>query len=218
METETTERRMSLLDRCIAEFDHALRVIASQPAAATPAPASREHAADDLEADEQIRSARLMRVNHSGEIAAQALYRGQAFVASDPEQRERLLQAAAEEHDHLAWCQERAEQLGAGPSLLSPGWYLGSLAIGMLAGLAGDRNSLGFLAETERQVAEHLERHLELLPENDTRSRAILEQMRADEVRHGNTAVKHGASELPPAVKQLMRAASRVMTTVAYRI
>ena len=159
-----------------------------------------------------------MRVNHSGEIAAQALYRGQALVSRDPALRAELLQAAEEEHDHLAWCQQRVEELGGRISLLAPVWYAGSFAIGIAAGLAGDKTSLGFLAETERQVAEHLDGHLQQLAENDKTSRAILEQMRDDEIRHGDSAVERGGAELPPLMKRAMQTVSRVMTSVSFRL
>jgi len=212
-----SSRHLNLVDRCIAEIDHAVRVVSGEPAASDAAPAA-ESPPGEMDSPSKALSARLMRVNHSGEVAAQALYRGQALVARDEQQRERLLQAAEEENDHLAWCQQRTKQLGGRVSLMSPGWYLGSFAIGVAAGLAGDRTSLGFLAETERQVAEHLDNHLDLLPEDDSASRAILARMRADEVRHGNAAVEQGAAELPDAVKGLMRAASRVMTSIAYRL
>lgn len=160
----------------------------------------------------------LMRVNHAGEVAAQALYHGQALVARDAKTRRHLLEVAAEEQDHLHWCEQRLHELGAGPSRLQPLWHAGSLAIGALAGLAGDRTSLGFIDETERQVAEHLGDHLRRLPENDLRSRAILEQMRRDEQRHGADAQAAGAQPLPPPVKGLMRQVARIMKFGAYRV
>lgn len=159
----------------------------------------------------------LMRVNHAGEVAAQALYHGQALVARNPATRRHLLEAAAEEHDHLQWCEQRLHELGAEPSRLQPLWHAGSLAIGALAGLAGDRVSLGFIDETERQVAEHLGDHLQRLPDNDLRSRAILEQMRRDEQRHGADAQAAGARALPPPVRGLMRQVARIMKFSAYR-
>jgi ubiquinone biosynthesis monooxygenase Coq7 len=210
----------SFLDAFIAELDTALRVAAapaSAPARELTLPAD-ECAATEPDREAAIESARLMRVNHTGEIAAQALYRGQAFVARDAELRARLLQAAEEEHDHLAWCEMRVTELGDRTSLLSPLWYAGSFAIGALAGLAGDGISLGFLAETEKQVVEHLDGHLDRLPPGDTRSREIVEQMKRDEDAHRDSAMQHGGSELPGPVRAAMRATARVMTTVAYRV
>jgi ubiquinone biosynthesis monooxygenase Coq7 len=160
----------------------------------------------------------LLRVDHAGEVCAQALYQGQALTARRADVRSRLEQAAREENDHLAWCGRRLEELGSHRSLLNPLWYAGSFAIGALAGLAGDRWSLGFLAETERQVVRHLDGHLADLPPDDMKSRAILEQMREDEGRHATTAVDAGAAELPGAVKGLMAGVSRVLTAVAYRL
>jgi len=163
-------------------------------------------------------SAALMRVNHAGEIAAQALYHGQALVSRSDATRDILLQAAREETDHLAWCETRLKELGSRPSLLNPLWYCGSFAIGVLAAAAGDRTSLGFVVETERQVEGHLDEHLTRLPSVDMRSRAILKQMRADEIEHGATAKAAGGSELPAPISALMRHAARVMTTAAYWI
>jgi ubiquinone biosynthesis monooxygenase Coq7 len=157
-------------------------------------------------------------VNHAGEIAAQALYQGQALVARNPRVRDALLSAGREETDHLAWTQQRLTELHSRPSLLDPLWYAGSFAIGVAAGLAGDRASLGFIEETERQVEGHLDGHLEQLPPNDTRSRAIVEQMRTDEIAHGRKAHELGASELPLPVRKLMHLTSRVMTRSAYWI
>jgi ubiquinone biosynthesis monooxygenase Coq7 len=161
-------------------------------------------------------SAALMRVNHSGEIAAQALYHGQALVARSEATRELLLKSAREETDHLAWCETRLKELESRPSLLNPLWYAGSFAIGALTGLLGDRASLGFVVETERQVEGHLDEHLARLPPDDTRSRAILEAMRSDEIIHGATAKSAGGAELPSPVRSLMRSTARVMTGTAY--
>jgi ubiquinone biosynthesis monooxygenase Coq7 len=163
-------------------------------------------------------SAALMRVNHSGEVAAQALYHGQALVSRSPATRDMLLKAAREEADHLSWCETRLKELDSRPSLLNPLWYCGSFAIGALAAAAGDRTSLGFVVETERQVEGHLDEHLTRLPSGDTRSRAILNVMRTDEIGHGATAKAAGASQLPAPVRVLMRHAARVMTTAAYWI
>lgn len=214
-----SERPPGLIDRCIAEFDAALRTVTAQegarPARPTPGPATPEDA-QLLSATERNRAARLMRVNHAGEIAAQALYRGQALVARDPALRRELLRAADEEHDHLVWCRERTAALGAGVSRLTPLWYAGALAIGAAAGLAGDRASLGFLAETERQVTEHLDGHRQRLPGQDAASRGIVERMRADELAHRHDALARGGVEPPAPVRAAMRLASRVMTTVAH--
>ena len=210
-------RHLSFSDRCLAELDGALRTVMARPQPAREAPADGS-GPDNLNDMQRDLARRLMRVNHAGEIAAQALYRGQALVARDPNLRASLLQAADEEHDHLAWCRQRAETLGGGISKLTPFWYAGSFLIGMTAGLAGDRTSLGFLAETEKQVAEHLDGHLRRLPAEDRQSRAILQQMRIDEVRHGESAVDHGASALSQPVRKLMQLASSVMTGISYRV
>ena len=171
-----------------------------------------------LDERERRHSAGLMRVNHAGEVAAQALYRGQSLTAREPEVRAAMGEAAREEGDHLVWCRARLEELGAAPSRLDPLWYAGSLAIGAAAGLAGDRWSLGFVVETERQVAEHLGDHIARLPAGDHRSRALLRQMRADEQRHAVRARAAGGVPLPPIVRRAMRAASKVMTRSAYWI
>ena len=159
-----------------------------------------------------------MRVNHTGEVCAQALYQGQALTARDAPARAALEQAAREEQDHLAWSAERIRELGGRPSLLNPLWYAGSLAIGALAGALGDRWNLAFLAETEHQVEEHLSGHLDALPAADERTRAVVAAMRSDEAKHRASALRLGAAELPSAAKAAMRLASKVMTTVAYRI
>jgi ubiquinone biosynthesis monooxygenase Coq7 len=171
-----------------------------------------------LSAAERRESAALMRVNHSGEVAAQALYHGQALISRSSATRDMLLKAAREEADHLAWCESRLKELGSRPSLLNPLWYCGSFVIGALAAATGDRTSLGFVVETERQVEGHLEEHLARLPSGDTRSRAILNVMRTDEIGHGAAAKTAGAAELPAPVRVLMRHAARVMTTAAYWI
>jgi len=212
----------AFLDACIAELDAALRVaVAGAGAAARPVPEPSCSADNtetrNLSAEAARDSARLMRVNHTGEIAAQALYRGQAFVARDNKLQARLLTAANEERDHLAWCATRVAELGHNTSVLDPLWYGGSFAIGALAGLAGDRVSLGFLAETEKQVVEHLEGHLERLPATDHRSRAIVQQMQHDEAKHQDSALQHGGIRLPGPISAAMRATARVMTTLSYR-
>ncbi len=169
-----------------------------------------------LKESERLESIRLMRVNHAGEVAAQALYRGQALAARDSAVSDAMRQAAAEEMDHLAWCERRLSELHGRTSLLNPLWYAGSFAIGAVAGAFGDRASLGFITETERQVESHLNDHMERLPEADRRSRLILEQMAEDEVRHGATARALGGKELPIALRRAMRLASRVMTRGSY--
>jgi len=209
--------RLSLLDRLIEEFDRGLRTVAAANVAARPNPAG---ASPESVTDPAARrhAAGLMRVNHAGEIAAQALYHGQALTARNPAVRRSLLEAARDETDHLAWCEQRVRELGDRTSLLAPVWYTGSFAIGALAGLAGDRTSLGFVAETERQVIEHLESHLHELPPGDERSRRVVEQMQADEERHGSEARASGGRELPRPVRELMRRAARIMTGTAYRL
>jgi ubiquinone biosynthesis monooxygenase Coq7 len=199
------------LDELIVAFDRGLRTVFA------PAQSLRQTPGDDLPeaemTEEQRRlSASLMRVNHAGEICAQALYQGQALTARDPSSRAALEQAAREETEHLAWTERRIEELGGRKSLLNPAWYAGSFAIGALAGLAGDRWNLGFLAETERQVVAHLDGHLKRLPEEDRKSRAVLESMRTDEARHATSAIGHGAAELPAPAKAFMRLTSKVMT------
>lgn len=204
------------MDRLIVEFDRALRAVAGVVHAARPSPAE-QIPQDSIAEKEKAHAAALMRVNHVGEVCAQALYQGQALTARDPAAREALAKAAREEEDHLAWSAERVRELGGRLSLLNPLWYAGSFALGALAGALGDRWNLAFLAETERQVEEHLSGHLEALPAQDERTRAVVEAMRADEARHRETALGLGAAELPEPVKLAMRFASRVMTTTAYR-
>ena len=185
--------------------------------AARPSPAEGVAEAE-LDAQDRGHAAALMRVNHVGEVCAQALYQGQALTARDAGARQALENAAREELDHLAWSAERIRELGGRPSLLNPLWYAGSFAIGAVAGALGDRWNLAFLAETERQVEEHLAGHLEALPEADRRTRAVVEAMRADEARHRAAAIELGAAELPDPTRRAMRLASKVMTTVAYRV
>jgi ubiquinone biosynthesis monooxygenase Coq7 len=205
------------MDRLIAEFDRALRAVAGVAQASRKSPA--EEVADHRGTEaERSHAAALMRVNHVGEVCAQALYQGQALTARDPAARQALEQAAREEQDHLAWSAGRIRELGGRPSLLNPLWYAGSFAIGAAAGALGDRWNLAFLAETERQVEEHLAGHLKALPRDDHRTRAVVEAMRADEARHRESALRLGAAELPAPVKRAMRLASKVMTTVAYRV
>ena len=165
---------------------------------------------------EKAQSARLMRVNHSGEVCAQALYRSQALTARSDDLKKRMVQAAREENDHLRWCEDRIETLGGKKSLLNPIWYAGSFALGAVAGLIGDRWNLGFLAETERQVEKHLEGHLDRLPASDARSRAVVRQMKEDELSHATSALQAGAAELPDPIKSWMRLTSRVMTKTSH--
>jgi ubiquinone biosynthesis monooxygenase Coq7 len=184
-------RNFGLADRILGEIDKAIKVLASKPTASRRLP-TRPGGELVLEESERRESCRLMRVNHAGEVAAQALYRGQALTARNPSSRELMERAAREELDHLAWCAERIDALGGRVSALNPLWYGGSFIIGALAGLRGDAFSLGFISETERQVEQHLENHLERLPGADQRSREVLEQMRHDEIRHGQSAVAGG--------------------------
>lgn len=206
-----------VLDRAIVEFDRALRAVAGVHEARRPSPA--EGALEsELDAAARAHSAALMRVNHVGEVCAQALYQGQAMSARDEHTRASLDRAAREEGDHLAWSMDRIRALGGRPSLLNPLWYAGSLALGIGAGLLGERWNLAFLAETERQVEEHLGGHLDRLSPQDAATRAVVAAMRDDEARHRDTAIALGAAELPEPVKRAMRAMAKVMTTVAYRI
>lgn len=208
----------SRLDRLLIEAEHALATMfTASPTVREPSPAS---GLDDALAGEAARrhAAGLMRVNHVGEVCAQALYFGQAAVAREPALRARLLAAAAEENDHLGWCGQRLAELGSRPSLFNPLWYAGAWALGAVAGLAGDRLSLGFVVETERQVEAHLGEHLHSLPEEDERSRAIVRRMQVDEARHARTARAAGALELPPPIPALMQLAANFMKAVAYRL
>jgi 3-demethoxyubiquinol 3-hydroxylase len=207
------------LDPWIGAADRALRALLAPAHASRPVPGPPAAAAagvPELSPDERRRAAALMRVNHAGEIAAQALYHGQAMAARSDTTRRMLLDAAREETDHLAWCESRLEELQSRPSLLNPLWYAGSFFIGALAALAGDRTSLGFVVETERQVEGHLDDHLGRLPATDLRSRAIVQQMRTDEATHGANARAAGGAELPGPVRALMRHTARIMTGTAY--
>jgi ubiquinone biosynthesis monooxygenase Coq7 len=206
-----------MIDSLILGFDRTLRTLAGVASSARPLPGADLPDAD-LSPPERRHAAGLMRVNHTGEICAQALYAAQALVARDPSIRDRFAQAAREEEEHLAWTRSRLAELDSRPSLLNPLWYAGSFAIGVAAGAAGDEVNLGFVVETERQVEEHLSGHMERLPDGDARSRAIVAQMRDDEARHGAMAQAAGASPLPFPVRGLMRVAADVMRTVAYRV
>lgn len=210
-------RRTSAFDRLIVGFDSALRAVAGVHRAERNSPA-RELDEHELTEVERAHAAALMRVNHVGEVCAQALYQGQALTARDPLTRASLERAAHEEEDHLAWSADRVRELGGRLSLLNPAWYAGSLALGIGAGLLGDRWSLAFLAETERQVEEHLSRHLAQLSPHDVRTRAVVERMREEEAKHRAAAIALGAAEMPAPARRVMRAMARLMTTVAYRL
>jgi ubiquinone biosynthesis monooxygenase Coq7 len=213
-----TTRTFSPLDRLLIEAERALdTVFVAAPAVREPSPAG-DIADPALDESERRHAAGLMRINHVGEVCAQALYFGQAAVARDATLRTHLLEAAAEETDHLGWCGQRLDELGSRPSLLNPLWYAGAWAIGAGAGLIGDRLSLGFVVETERQVEAHLGEHLETLPAGDERSRAVVRRMQADEARHADNALAAGAAQLPKPLPSLMRFASKVMKTIAYRV
>jgi len=206
-----------VIDDLILGFDRALRTLSgvaasgrTNPAAGIPEP--------ELTADERRHAAGLMRVNHTGEVCAQALYQAQALTARDGAIRQRFAQAAREEEEHLAWTQQRLAELNDRPSLVNPLWYAGSFAIGLAAGMTGDRTNLGFVVETERQVEEHLSGHMDRLPPGDVKSRAIVAAMRDDEMRHGAAARDSGAGDLPWLARALMRGTARLMTLTAYRV
>ncbi|CAG0949438.1 ubiquinone biosynthesis monooxygenase Coq7 [Methylophilaceae bacterium] len=204
-----------MLDRLIIEFDKSLRTMMAEAHSVRPHPDGTLQEARMTDAEKK-HAAALMRINHSGEVCAQALYNGQSLTARNKETVAALQQAAQEETEHLAWCEKRIKELGSRTSVLNPVFYGGSLVLGAIAGALGDRWNLGFLAETERQVGQHLESHLEKLPQHDAKSRAIIEQMRVDEAHHAETAIQQGAAELPRPVKAAMQAASRTMTSTAY--
>jgi len=209
---------MFLSDRLIIEFDTALKSISGGAHSRRSTPKNEVQGKTPLSETERAHAAGLMRVNHVGEVCAQALYQSQKLLARDPQIQEMLKHSAEEEMDHLAWCETRLKELGSHTSYLNPFWYAGSFAIGLLAGLAGDQWSLGFVAETEKQVENHLQSHLATLPENDQQSRAIVEQMRLDEIEHGKEAMEAGGAVLPPTVQKLMLASSKLMTSSAYKI
>ena len=213
-----TTRRLSAVDRLLAGANNALRTVAAPAGDATRAyPGEAVPEADLTDADRR-HAAGLMRVNHAGEVAAQALYQGHATVARREDIEAQIKNAAVEEFDHLAWCERRLRELGEMPSRLSPLWYAGAFAIGAASGALGDRWSLGFIAETEKQVCEHLDSHLDGLPAADQRSRSVVRRMRDEEAEHGDHARAAGAAELPPPVQRLMRMTARVMTRSAYWI
>lgn len=211
-----SERNYTLLDKICIGFDQALRALTNNVSAmASTYPAARveEQMLDD---SQRKHSAALMRINHAGEICAQALYQGQAVVSHSPQIQEKMQQAALEEGQHLEWCKQRLDELGSHTSYLNPLWYTGSFCIGMMAGMIGDKWSLGFVVETERQVIKHLESHLQLLPMQDQRSYKILKQMEQDEAKHRDEAIAAGAAELPDIIKQAMGFTSKIMVKTAY--
>lgn len=210
-------KRVTTTDQFLIALDKALRTLFAPAVSSRPIPGSSVPEAS-LSAAERAHAGALMRVNHVGEVCAQALYQGQAMTCRDPCIRRTLAQAACEESEHLAWTESRLAELGSRRSVLNPLWYFGALTIGVIAGRAGDDWSLGFLAETERQVEAHLDSHLLELPASDLRSRAIVEQMRSDEIAHAATAVGLGARDLPPQAKVAMRIAARMMTRTAYHL
>lgn len=203
------------LDALIIALDNGLRTVFTPAQSARPLP-GKDLMDADLSAADQKHAASLMRVNHVGEVCAQALYQGQALTAHNPTAKAALAEAAQEEIEHLAWCEARITALGGRKSLLNPVWYASSLAIGMVAGALGDKWNLGFLAETERQVEAHLMTHMHELPDADAKSRAVVEQMQIDEARHAETAIAHGGAALPIPVQTAMRLMSKVMTKTAY--
>lgn len=207
--------KLNLIDKTIIHFDSLLK---SKTSINNPHPGADIVENTCLNSDEKLESIRMMRINHSGEICAQALYHGQALFARNPKTYYKLMHAADEEKTHLSWCKQRLTELNARVSLLNPFWYCGSFAIGTIAGLSGDKLSMGFIAETEYQVSSHLSKHLAKISPNDLKSRAILEQMREDEMRHATTAKADGAQELPPPVKTVMRFTAKILTSLAARI
>src|SRR5687768_12182350 len=210
-------RDLTPIDRFLADTQRALDTVFGAPGAIRANPAG-DIAQIELDETERQHAAGLMRINHVGEVCAQALYVGQAAVARDEATRRHLLEAAQEETDHLAWCAQRLDELDSRPSLLNPLWYTGSYAIGVLAGLRGDGWNLGFVVETERQVEAHLDEHLQTLPPADARSRAILQVMKTDEARHAAHAEAQGARALPQPIPAVMAAASNLMKAIAYRV
>jgi ubiquinone biosynthesis monooxygenase Coq7 len=212
------ERHYTAIDRIIAAIDEALRLSTGEAPVARRQNPAGDIATAELDAEERRHAAGLMRINHTGEICAQALYAGQAATARNDATREAMQSAADEEIDHLSWCEDRLRELGSRPSLLNPLWYAGSFTIGAAAGIAGDDWSLGFVKETENQVEAHLQDHLERLPPGDARSQAILDQMKADEAKHAAMAEAAGARELPPPIRRAMAFTAGIMKALAYRL
>ena len=213
----TQQRHFSGLDQALIQLDSFMRRLAHEPKAVRANPAKSTPEAE-LSHAETKHAAGLMRVNHVGEVCAQALYLGQAAVAKEPHLQQHLMQAAKEEADHLAWCKDRLNELNDRPSLLNPLWFAGAYSIGVAAGLAGDGWNLGFVVETERQVEAHLDSHLVELPAQDQKSRKIVEQMKTDEMAHADAAMAMGAKELPVPVKQMMKLSAKLMTKLAYKV
>lgn len=210
------QRQYSPFDKLIQQFDAGLRtVFGNPPLTERPNPANNA-AETDLSKTDRDLAGRLMRINHAGEVSAQGLYQGQALTARLPEVRQKMERAALEENDHLAWCEQRCKELGMHTSLLSPFWYVGSLTMGAVAGIAGDKWSLGFVAETEHQVVRHLDSHMAQINQQDKKSQAILAQMKEDEAHHATVALHAGGAELPKPVKALMGLTSKIMTKSAY--
>ncbi len=212
------KRHLTPLDNLVVNVDQALRTVFGKPQVTERPHPDADLKQSELSKEEARHVAGLMRINHAGEVCAQALYQGQALTAKLPNVREKMERAAQEENDHLAWCESRLKELGDNTSHLNPFWYAGSFAIGALAGLAGDKWSLGFVVETERQVVKHLDDHLQQLPPQDEKSRAVLEQMKEDEGRHATLALQAGGAELPTPVKKLMQTMSKIMTRTTYHI
>jgi len=211
-------RHLNPIDQFIVQTDHALRTIFGTPVTTERDNPSNDIAESTLSDVERKLSSSLMRVNHSGEVSAQALYQGQALTARLDKVRDSMRRAALEENDHLAWTEQRLQELSSQKSILNPIWYCGSFAIGAVAGLMGDKWSLGFVAETEHQVIRHLDEHLKKLPKNDLRSEAVLQLMKIDEAHHATVALEGGGAELPWPVQKLMTAMSKVMTTSAFYV
>ena len=212
------QRHHTPADQLVLNLDQALRTLFGRPHVTERANPSANLEETELSDKDRDHTARLMRINHTGEVCAQALYQGQALTARDPATRQSMERSAAEENDHLDWCEQRVEELGGRLSLLNPLWYAGSFAIGATAGAIGDKWSLGFVAETEKQVENHLQEHLDQVSAEDQRTRVILEQMQADEIEHGQKALEHGGAELPSPIKAVMKLTSKLMTRSVYHL
>ena len=218
MTNKNISRNFSPADHLMMQFDTGLRTLFGQPSITERLNPEDVVEEGELSTSEKELAGRLMRINHSGEVAAQGLYQGQALTAKLPEVKEKMERAAQEENDHLDWCEQRIKELGTHTSYLNPLWYVGSVAIGAAAGLAGDKWSLGFVAETEHQVVRHLTSHLDQISENDHKSRAILEQMKEDEGHHATVALNAGGASLPSPIKKFMALTSKIMTKSVYKI
>ena len=211
-------RHFNPADQLMLNLDQAMRTLFGQPHVTERTNPAENIEDSEMSDSERDHTARLMRINHTGEVCAQALYQGQALTARDPATRESMQRSAAEENDHLDWCEKRVEELGGRLSLLNPLWFAGSFAIGATAGAIGDKWSLGFVAETEKQVENHLQEHLDQVPEQDQRTRVILQQMKQDEIEHGQKALDHGGVELPGPIKAAMKLTSKLMTKSVYHL